>query len=214
MKYRCPHCGEPAFPTLERLGIPISGFGKYAVFFPTCPHCKKISRRASTVGEWCFLSIMMSLLGVVTVPLFTWSLTTDSSFAAAAFVVSIVLLLGGYGGIHYFLFHFDKPAFEIRQDPLFAVVVNGGKRLPIRVGEIYVCRLLDRTPVKGVPQVIGLIHHIQKEEGKRMVTLRVIRCDDTVFPYEGERVQIITDSRFDVEGTVTATVPRKPLPEE
>ncbi len=211
MKYRCPYCGEPAFPALERLGIPIGGFGKYAVFFPTCPHCKKISRRASTVGEWCFLSIMMSLLGAVTVPLFTWSLTTDSSFAAAAFVVSIVLLLGGYGGIHYFLFHFDKPAFEARQDPLFAVMVNGEKRLPIRMGEIYVCCLLDRNHVNGIPQVIGLVHHIQKKEGKKAITIRVIRCDDTVFPYEGERVRIITESRFDVEGTVAALTPKKEL---
>ena len=210
-KYRCPYCGEPAFPTLERLGFPTELFGKYAVFFPKCPHCKKISRRAATVGEWCFLSIMMSLLGAVTVPLFTWSLTTESSFAGAGFVASLLLLVGGYIGIHYFLFHFDKLTFEARQDPLFSVVVNGEKRLPIRVGEIYVCRLLDRTPVKGVPQVIGLIHHIQKEEGKRMVTLRVIRCDDTVFPYEGERVQIITESRFDVDGRVTATTPKKEL---
>ena len=87
---------------------------------------------------------------------------------------------------------------------MFTVVTNTTERLPLRAGDIYVCRMLDRNPTNGIPQVIGLLDRIEKADGKQRITLRVIRCDDAALPVADERVRIFTDRSFDVEGTVAA----------
>lgn len=196
-KYRCPYCGEPAFSTAERLGVSVGGFGKFAVFYPRCPHCKNYVRRTSSMGSTEIIYGLLCLLSGFVLPWLEWGAKVKNG----AVVVSILLLALGYVGI-YAAFHFDKDKFEARKDPRFTVCVDVTERLPLRRGNIYVCRLLDRDPVNGVPQVIGLVHYIQKEEGKKWVTLRVIRCDDTTLPAPDERVRILTDSRYDVEGRV------------
>ena len=202
MKYRCPYCGEPAFSTAERLGVPVGGIGKSAVWVPKCPHCKRTVCRSSTEGMGRFRTIMATLLSVMWIPLFCLLLTVDRLLTGYTILLMILLLLVGYGGMHYFFLHFDKYKPQQMRDPRFTMTTNTDERIPIRVGEIYVCRLLDRNPSNEVPQVIGLVHRIRKEEGKKMITLRIIRCDDADLPTPDERVRVLTDGRFDVEGNV------------
>lgn len=196
MKYRCPYCGEPAFSTAEKMGIPVGHFGKYAAFFPTCPHCKQIARRAATQRSRVAIVEIVILFAAIFIPLFLW--------VTGGAAMGIALLLGavGYVSVYYFLFHFDKPRSQVSEDAVFTVVTNTTERLPLRIGNIYVCRMLDRNPTNGIPQVIGLVDRVEQVDGKQRITLRVIRCDDATLPVVDERVRIFTDSRFDVEGSV------------
>ena len=201
MKYRCPYCGEPAFTTAERIGIPTS-IGKYAAFFPTCPRCKRTAHRTSSVGPWCSLSLCLILLAAVTLPLLRWTFTAQGPFVGAVAVASLLLFAGGYCAIYYYLFHFDKSASEIADDTRFAIAVAERRRPPLRVGEIYVCRFPQRD-TGNAPQIIALVHRMQKAENGYTLEMRVIRADNMDLPVANERVRLITDSRYDIEGKVT-----------
>lgn len=197
MKYRCPYCGEPAFSTAEKMGIPVGHFGKYGVFFPTCPHCQQIARRAATQRSkgW---SIAIFALYAVFCAALVYLFFVAKTYEGLAVALGAV----GYVVNCFFLRHFDKSRSEVSEDPVFTVVVDAG-RLPLRVGDIYVCRMLDRSHTNGIPQVIGLVDWVEKRDGKQHVTLRVIRCDDDTPPAADERVRIFTDGRYDVEGRVS-----------
>ena len=202
MKYRCPYCGEPAFTTAERIGLP-ADFGKFAAFFPTCPHCKRTATRTSSVGEWCRLSLSLILLTVITLPLLRWSIRAQVSYAGAVAVASLLLFVGGYFAIFYFLFHFDKSWSERRSDPRFTVVTSEKRRPPLRVGEIYVCRFPQRNSTEAI-QIIGLIHRIKKQVNGYNIEMRIIRADHMELPVADEKIRIILDGSDDVEGAVTA----------
>ena len=201
MKYRCPYCGEPAFSAAEKMGIPTS-FGKFAAFFPTCPHCKRVAHRTS-VWRWCSLPLLLLLLVGVTFPLIRWSLTVQSRYVGVLFAASLLLFVGGYVGI-YLLFYFGKSSFEAAQDDRFIFSVQAAERLPVRVGDIEVCRFPDRDSYSA-PQIIGQVQRIQKQEGGYAVEMRVIRADNIDAPALKERVRVITDSCYDVEGVVSRT---------
>ena len=205
MKYRCPYCGEPAFTTAERIGLP-ADFGKFAAFFPTCPHCKRTANRTSSVGRWCRLSLALILLVAITLPVLRWSIRAQVSYAGAVAVASLLFFVGGYFAIFYFLFHFDKGWSERQSDPRFTIAVNEKRRPPLRVGEIYVCRFPQRNSTDA-EQIIALVHRIKKHEDGYIVEVRVIRADHMELPVAKERARLITDSSYDVEGAVTEVKP-------
>lgn len=201
MKYRCPYCGEPAFTTAEKIGIP-TGFGKFAAWYPTCPHCGEVARRRSALGWWCRLPLLLLLLAAVTIPPIRWAATSQHPYAGAVFAAAILLFIGGYIGI-YCLFHFDKPAYEAEQDARFILLVSGERRPPVKVGDISACLFPQRKDTHGT-QIVGIIHAVKKEGDGYRVTVRVVRADHTDPPAMGERVRWVSDSRYDMEGTVTS----------
>lgn len=208
MKYRCPYCGEPAFTTAEKIGIP-TAFGKFAAWYPTCPHCGEVARRRSALGWWCRLPLLLLLLAAVTIPSIRWAATSQHPYAGAVFAAAIALFVGGYIGI-YCLFYFDKDSYEAEQDARFVLSVSGERRPSVKVGNISVCLFPQRNDTNGT-QIIGIIHDIKKVSDTYRVTVRVICADHTELPAINERVRWISDSRYDMEGTVTAVTPKKEI---
>lgn len=211
---RCPYCAEKTITLYEQLGGVLQryrGDNAFTAFY--CPNCGRYSKK------------MLGMLGnvgqallLIIVPLLLFLVVLDISKGEDVLPWIYGVLIGLFVAlmpIYYFFVYFDKRTKSEREaDARLTFAVTGEKVPRVKKWGIYLIRFPERGTNAHSPVLYGMVCGKGGKKGERTYTLRVIRADNMDLPRVGEAAWLITDSDKVVEGTVTATTPRKPLPEE
>ena len=207
MLYRCPYCGNPSFPTWEKLGMRLS-YHKYGL--SACPNCNKAPVRVmGKIGVWGHIVIATALpfaLLAVAILLIRKLTVPEAPQAIILYLIATVSFLLLWFSLNYFFCHFDKRTkLEREADARLQVAVPEGTTLwpYVKKGEIYKARL----PKRGNNEADSVIIVMVADRRKGGLELRVIQAYGLPLPAVDEPLWLITHGQRVVEGTVTAVKP-------
>ena len=212
MKYRCPHCGQPAFNWMEKTGcVPWW-------YIPKCRYCHgevfchtwwggHIGHRWIQFGFACVLFGGFVLSGML-MPKEWYQSFEDGN--AWIWCIGLPLLLWAVlaFGYNWLFCYLDKryPADYISADK-FHFITDGAVRLwpRVRVGEIYLIRFPKRKKRDDGPYLIGMVTHVEKDGESQEVTIRVVKEYLMNAPLLEEELVLTTEKGFVLSGTVSHT---------
>lgn len=212
MKYRCPYCGEEAFPLMEKLGMRLEfSYVPKSISVTTCPHCNKmVIRPMGKLGYWGH-KLIASWIPLL---LFFYFLLRYkfSIFLVIGFPLYIIL----WFSLNYFFCHFDKRRkVEREADARIKMSVSHEQPLwpAVKKGEIYLFKCPERGTAETAPHLIAMVVSRKKSGNHREMELRVIKAVDMALPYPNEPIWLITRGKKVIEGITLSATLAKEVPE-
>ena len=202
--YRCPYCAEKTITLYEQLGGTLyRPIGRSDFTEIYCPNCRRCCRKMLGLsGNWGYFALALAvpalLLGLASRYYSLWWIGG-----------AIVGLLLTYMAFHYCFVYFDKRTAKERDADArltFAVTAEGAR---VKKWEIYLLRFPKRGTNAYSPIIYAMVCGKGGKKSERVLTLRVIRADNMDLPDVGEPALLVTRTNKVVEGTVTATTPKK-----
>lgn len=211
MMRRCPYCGNPSFPILEKMGMRLVFPSQHrSVLVSECSSCKNYSIRTmgrlGRVGHLLIATVFPVALLLISVFLIRKLTVPGDSLSILLYLISLVTSMILWVSLNYFFCHFDKRTILEREaDARLQVAVPEGTTLwpYVKKGEIYKARL----PKRGNNEADSVIIVMVADRRKGALTLRVIQAYGLPLPAVDEPLWLITHGDRVVEGTVTAMKP-------
>ena len=202
---RCPYCAEKTITLYEQLGGIIGGgvWEQSELTGMRCPNCRHYCDKMLGVsGNWGYFLLTLAV---------PWGLLSLLSQYGSLWWIggAVVGLLLTYMAFHYHFVYYDKRTAQERDADArltFAVTAEGAR---VKKWEIYLLRFPKRGTNAYSPVIYAMVCDKRGKKGERVLTLRVIRSDNMDLPDVGEPALLVTPTNKVVEGTITATVPKK-----
>ncbi len=212
-KYRCPYCGEKGMWFLERCGMWVSQRSYTQKYYGRfhCDECRRAPELYyGRCGLWATL-LMDLFLPAALICVGAYRVIGVSKGILVLFAVGFPLYLAANGILHLLFTHFDKKRKAERQADARLTFTVAGKHPFVKKWGIYLMRFPERGTNAHSPVLYAMVCGKRSKKGERTYTLRVIRADNMDLPDLGEPAWLITNAQKVVEGTITATTPKKEL---
>ncbi len=220
MRTRCPYCGEKTFSWPEWVGFD-TAIKRYYLrehrgAFVSCKWCQRDARRAvlpakDGKGALRYIAVMVFVLFGLIATLVFAILTEQYARGVAALAAYFVIL---HPLFHFFFVYFEKKEKrEIAADARMRLTLNDTqrKRPLLWDGEVDLIRLPKRGTHETSPHLFGMVCSCKKRNGRRELTLRIVRTEGLDLPSVGEEAWLITSGNKVVEGVITEIILGKPL---